>query len=125
MRADDRLDALDEGEVVLGAGRVRLVAADVDVRAGREGRDLADDVVDEPVGQLLADAERAEADLDVRPGRRSDAVAVERRVGRERRVDVPRHVDLGHDVDEPVARVRDDRRVLALREVAALPSADR
>ena len=35
-----------------------------------------------------------------------------------------RHVDLRDDLDEALARVRDDRRVLALREVAALPAAD-
>ncbi len=54
-----------------------------------------------------------------------DAVAVQPRVRGERRVDVPRHVDLWHHVDEPLARVGDDRRVLALREVPAFPPADR
>jgi hypothetical protein len=103
---------------------VRLVPADVDVRAGGERCDLADDLVDEPVDRLLADAERAEPDLDaaVQVGR--DAVARQLGIRRERCVRVPGHLDLGDDGDEPVLRVPDDLPVLALRVPAAGPASD-
>ena len=60
----DRLHALDERDVLRRRQRLHLVAADVEVRAGRQRRDLAHHVVDELVGDVLVDAERAEADLD-------------------------------------------------------------
>ena len=56
----------------------------------------------------LADAERAEADLDAGVRRRSAAVAGQTAVRRERGVHVPRHVDLGDDLDEPLPRVGDE-----------------
>jgi hypothetical protein len=125
MGPHDLLDPLDEAPVVGRIGGMRLVAADVDVRPGRQRRDLADHVVQEAVRELLVDAERAEADVDpgVRRGRL--AVAVETPIRREGRVDVAGHVDLGHDLDEPRLRVGDDRAVLALGVETALVAVDR
>ena len=115
MRAHDGLDAPEEVHVVLRRGGLRLVAADVEVRPGRQRSDLSDDVVDEPIGQLLTDAQRAEADLDTRVESGRDAVAAQLRVRRQRGVRVPGQVDLGHDGDVAGGRVRDELRVLALR----------
>ena len=47
------------------------------VSGWRQGRNLAYHIVDKFVGDLLVDAEVAEADLDARVERRRDAVAVE------------------------------------------------
>ncbi len=122
--ADEPLHALHEEAVVDGVGRQRLVAPDVQVRPGRQRRDLAEDVVDEGVGLLPPDAERAEAHLDARVRRGGPPVARELAVRRECGVHVSRHVDLGHDIDVALRRVGDETTVVALGVVAAVPAAD-
>src|SRR5581483_5371635 len=124
VRGDDLLDAADEPDVVRRLRRRRLVAADVDERPGREPGELPDHVGDEVVDDRLADAERAEADVDARVERGRLAVARELRVGGEGRMDVAGHVDLGDDLDVPRRRVPNEVGVLALRVVAAPPSPD-
>ena len=118
VRAHDGLDAAQEVHVVLGCGCPSLVTADVEVRPRRQRGDLPEDVVDEPVGQLLADAQRAEADLDARVEIGRDAVAIQLRVRRQGGIRMPRQVDLGHDGHVPGRGVGDELRVLALRERA-------
>jgi hypothetical protein len=59
VRIQDLLGASDEPDIVVGCGRGRLVAADVEVVTGRELRNLANDVVEEPVGDLFVDTQRA------------------------------------------------------------------
>ena len=122
---DDRLNLAFERQVVGRRRRMRLVAAEVEVRPGRDRRDFADHVVEELVRDRLAHAERAEADIGAGVQRRRDAVAVQLRVRRQRGVDVSWHVDLGHDGDVPRSRVRHDVLVLLLRVVAARVTVDR
>src|SRR3954452_23096007 len=124
VRRDDRLRLPQERRVVGWARRLRLVAADVEPLPGRDRGELADDVVVEPVGHRLGDAERAEADVRRRVELRRLAVAVELRVGGERGVHVAGRVDLRDDGDVARRRVRDDLLVLRLGVVAALPAAD-
>ena len=85
----------------------------------RQRADFPDDVVDELVGDVLVDAERAEADADagVEIGRL--AVAVQLGVRRQRGVGVAGHVDLGHDGDVAVGCVLDELRERLLRVEAA------
>ncbi len=98
---------------------MRLVAADVNVRARGQRGQLADHVVQEAVGDLLVDAQRAEADLDAGVERWGDAVAVQLRIRGQRGVGVAGQVDLRHDVDVAAAGVLDQLCVLGLRVVAA------
>ncbi len=128
--ADERLAVLggecggagDEGEEVLVGRREGLVPAEVDVRARRQLDDLAHDVVEEFVGAVVRDAERAEPDLDSLVGCRRDAIAVELWVGRERSVGVAGHIDLRNDRDVLRCGVLDDLAVVGLRVEAAAPA---
>ncbi len=124
MRCDDGLDALDEADVLLGGERLHLVAADVKPGARRDRGDLAHDIVDERIGDVLLHAERAEPDLDARVQIARDAVAVQLGIRGQRRVGVARHVDLRDDGDEALGRVSDDVRVLILSVEAAGTATD-
>ena len=66
----DRLRPLEKTAILVGRELLVLVTADVDPRTRRQRGQLADDVLDEGVGDLLVDAERAEADLDAGVERR-------------------------------------------------------
>src|SRR5690606_17674330 len=120
----DRHHALHERAVILRRRRPCLVPADVQVRSGRQFRDLTDDVVHELVGDLLVDAQGAVADLDVGARWRGDAVAVQFRVRGQRGVGVSRHVDLRDDGDVPLGGVGDDVAVVVLGEVTAAHTVD-
>jgi hypothetical protein len=98
---------------------VRFVAADVQVRPGRQRGQFPDHVLDEPVRGLGRDAQRAVPDRGVGARRWRDPVAGEFRVGDLGGVHVPRHVDLGHDGDEARGGVPDQVAILRLGEEAA------
>ena len=82
VRADDPLDPLDERAVLVRVGRVRLVAADVDVRPGRQRGELA-----RPRRRRTAYVSSLRMQSELKPtsipvyGRRRDAVARQLRVG--------------------------------------------
>ena len=115
MLRGDGGGAFHEGEEVLRGGRERLVAAQVDVWPRGERREFANDVVDEPVGDVFADRQGAEADL--RPGveLRCNPVGGELRIRGQGRVRVSRHVDFRDDRDVQGCRILDDGAVLLLR----------
>src|SRR5437763_4445 len=92
---DDLLYPVDELGVVGRLGRLRLVATDVQVRAGGQRGELTEYGVDERVRDVLADAQRAEPDVGTGVARRGLAVAVELGGGGQRGVGVAGHVDLG------------------------------
>ena len=94
------------GRVVAVGERLHFVAADVDVRPRRHRRQFAHHVVDEVVGDLLADAQRAEADLDARVERRRRAVAVQFRIRASAALVWPGMSISGTTVDVPRRRVR-------------------
>ena len=121
---DQRQDPLLEGQIVRFGGGVRLVAADVQVRPGGHRGQLTDDVLDEPVRDLLGDAQRAVADRGVGARRRRDPVAGQFRVRHLGGVDVSGHVDLGHDRHVLRGRVPDQVLVLGLGEVTAALAVD-
>src|SRR5262249_34271179 len=98
--------------------------ADVQVRSGSQRGYLAENLVDEGVGDVLGHTQRAEADVRAGVERGSDPVTVELGVARQRGVHVPRHVDLRHDRDVPGGGVRDDLPVVVLRVVPARVAAD-
>ena len=114
VRRDDLLRLVHERLVVGRRGGRRLVPADVDVRPGGDRGQFTDDVVEEPVRDRQADAQRAEAHVGTGVQRRGLAVAVEFGVRGQRRVHVPRHVDLGYDRDVAGLRVRHDVGVVRL-----------
>ena len=121
----DQARELDELDVLVVRRRESLVAADVDVLAGRELRELADHVVHELADARARQVERAEADVGAGVRLRLVARGRELRIRDQRRVHVAGQVDLGHDDDTALRRVLDDRRVVALRVRAARPAADR
>ncbi|CAM5738617.1 hypothetical protein STENM223S_02638 [Streptomyces tendae] len=105
-------------------GGVRLVAPDVEVAAGGERGEFTEDVVHEVVREVLADAQRAEADLGAGVERGRHPVAVQLGVGGEGGVGVPRHVDLGDHLQVAGGGIADDLRVVRLGVVAAGTAAD-
>ncbi len=124
------------GEVV-GIRAERLVAAEVEVGAGRHRGEFAEHVGDEVVGGLVVDLQRREADhralvrlagdgcRDALAARLIEHLIVHRRrfgelgIGEADRVRVARHVDLGHDDHVTGCRVLDDLAVVGLRVEAA------
>src|SRR4029453_15625980 len=63
MPADDLLRPGDHGGVVVPTERERLVTTYVEVRARGESGDFPENLIEEAVGHLVVDAQRAEADL--------------------------------------------------------------
>ncbi|CAM2925398.1 hypothetical protein STAL104432_07815 [Streptomyces albus] len=125
MLLDDLVDLAEVG-VHLGLGPVlRLVAADGDVRAGREVREFTDHVVEELVGDVLVHAQVAVGALrEAGVGLQRLAVAVQLGVGGQRGVCVVGAVDLRDDGDAARRRVLHDVLVVGLGEVAAEHAAD-
>src|SRR5690606_36262117 len=112
-----RQHRLHERAVVLVRGGVRFVAADVQVRPRSQLGDLTDDVLDEAVGDVQVDAQRAVTDLGVGARRHRFAVAVQLAVDGQRGVGVTGHVDLRHDRDVPALGVGDPVGVVLLGQV--------
>ena len=110
----DVLHSVDEADVVFVVRRVTFIAAQVEVGAGGQGRQLFHYVFDEDVHGVLIYIKGAKAHAGPGIGFDLRTVHVQDRVGRKRRVRMSRHVDLGYDGDAPGGGVVDQRGILLL-----------
>ena len=102
---------------------MRLVSADVDVRPGRERGQFADHVLQERIGDILADTQRF-----IRTGYagvegRRDPGAVQFGIGGQSGIEVARHVDFRDDRDVAAPGIIHDGAVVLLAVESAGSSA--